>query len=480
MAEVLNLQSNFIQSDATTCLDGIDFVITLSDLNPSDVYTLQIEELSNSGETNESTVISPAEITIPASQTVTTTTSTFNIKLQGNVSTIFNAKLFRNGSIINGLTEQFSIDCGTAPLFLTPTATPTNTNTPTNTVTPTVTKTVTMTSTPTITPSRTPPTKLCVVDIDRVLEKDEVLLEAVGNTWSESEVETLQTFNSDGKVFLRRMGEDLIKVVEVDGSSNAILTDFLLVPSQTPTPTQTETPTNTPTHSVTPTNTPTHSETPTNTPTYTSTSTPTVTITLTFSPTQTITNTQTGTPTPTVTPTNTETPTNTPTNTSTTTQTPTQTDTPNKTPTPTTTPSDTPNLQKYYIQSNSTDVYSRVPDRSNPHNVGVNINTGSDYTVSCPGAKILSLSASNLILGKTYFADFEIYSVNHSDKITVLEGPDSDALSQNFIALVDTYTFNSIVSITNSSGSPYVIKFTLNNVTDGINHSQHFIYRCSS
>jgi len=480
MAEALNLQSNFIQSDATTCLNGIDFVITLSDLNPSDIYTLKIEEVSNSGETNETSVISPSEVVIPASQTVTNTTSTFNIKLQGNISTIFNAKLFRNSSILNGLTEQFSINCGTAPLFLTPTTTPTSTATPTNTVTPTHTITSTNTSTPTITPSRTPPTKLCVVDIDRTLEKDEVLLQAVGDTWSQAEVEAIQTLNSDGKVFLRKMGEDLIKVVEIDGSSNAILTDFLLVPSQTPTPTHSETPTNTPTRSATPTNTPTHSETPTNTPTYTSTSTPTVTITLTFSPTQTITSTQTSTQTPTVTPTNTETPTNTPTNTTTITQTPTQTDTPNKTPTPTNTPSDTPNLQKYYVQSNSTDLYSRVPDRSNPHNVGVNINTGSDYTVSCPGAKILSLSASNLTLGKTYFADFEIYSVNHSDKITVLEGPDSDALNQNFTALVDTYTFNSIVSITNSGGSPYVIKFTLNNVTDGINHSQHFIYRCSS
>ena len=76
MAEILNLQSNFIQSDATTCLNGIDFVITLSDLNPSDVYTLKIEEVSNSGETNESSIISPSEVTIPASQTVTTTTST--------------------------------------------------------------------------------------------------------------------------------------------------------------------------------------------------------------------------------------------------------------------------------------------------------------------------------------------------------------------------------------------------------------------
>ena len=480
MAEALNLQSNFIQSDATTCLNGIDFVVTLSDLNPSDIYTLKIEEVSNSGETNETSVIAPSEVVTPASQTVTNTTSIFNIKLQGNISTIFNAKLFRNNSILNGLTEQFSIDCGTAPLFLTPTTTPTTTATPTNTVTPTHTITSTNTSTPTITPSRTPPTKLCVVDIDRTLEKDEVLLQAVGDTWSQTEVEAIQTLNSDGKVFLRKMGEDLIKVVEIDGSSNAILTDFLLVPSQTPTPTHSETPTNTPTRSATPTNTPTHSETPTNTPTYTSTSTPTVTITLTFSPTQTITSTQTSTQTPTVTPTNTETPTNTPTNTTTTSQTPTHTDTPNKTPTPTNTPSDTPNLQKYYVQSNSTDLYSRVPDRSNPHNVGVNINTGSDYTVSCPGAKILSLSASNLTLGKTYFADFEIYSVNHSDKITVLEGLDSDALNQNFTALVDTYTFNSIVSITNSGGSPYVIKFTLNNVTDGINHSQHFIYRCSS
>jgi hypothetical protein len=78
--------------------------------------------------------------------------------------------------------------------------------------------------------------------------------------------------------------------------------------SQTPTPTQTSTPTQTPTPSVTATNTSTPTQTPTNTETPTNTPTPT----------------NTETPTNTPTPTNTETPTPTPTNTETPTPTPTQ------------------------------------------------------------------------------------------------------------------------------------------------------------
>ena len=100
-----------------------------------------------------------------------------------------------------------------------------------------------------------------------------------------------------------------------------------IIPSPTPTPTNTltpnETPTQTPTVTETSTPTPTVTETPTQTPTVTA----TVTETSTPTPTQTNTNT----PTPTVT----ETPTTTPTVTETSTPTPTLTETPTETPTPT-------------------------------------------------------------------------------------------------------------------------------------------------
>ena len=128
-----------------------------------------------------------------------------------------------------------------------------------------------------------------------------------------------------------------------------------VIPANTPTPTNTQTPTVTPTNTETPTVTPTNTETqtptvtPTNTqtPTVTPTNTETLTPTNTETPTVTPTNTETLTPTNTVTPTNTETPTPT--------VTPTNTETPTNTPTPTSTPAVpvTTNLVLYYDPSNS-------------------------------------------------------------------------------------------------------------------------------
>lgn len=495
MAEVLVLQSNFIQSNASNCLDGIDFVITLSGLNPVNNYSLVIEEIANSEENNEKSVITPSSYSIPRSQRVTGGVYSFNIKMQGSISFIFNAKLFRNGNIINGLTEQFSIDCGTIPGFLTPTPTSTATVTPTITNTPSNTVTATITATPTYTPSRTEPLKLCIFNYDEILEKDEVLLESVGDTWSESEIEAIKAFNGDGKLYIRKINSDLIHVIELNGDNDGVVTDYLLVPSQTPTKSTTPTPTNTPTftntpsftatNTATPTNTPSNTITSTNTETPTPTATPTQTLTLTFSPTQTITNTAS----PTVTPTNTIT------NTGTSTPTVTPTDTPGRSPTPTSTitqtptntvtQTSTPNLIKYYVQSDSASVYNLVPDRTNPNRIGVNINKGSDYTIGCPGAQILSLTATNMQIGDTYLAEFDVYSVNHLDKISVIVA-DDETPDNEFVAFSNTYTFNQIISITDGSSSPYVIKFTLKNITkealedQSYSQAQHFIYRCSS
>jgi len=109
-----------------------------------------------------------------------------------------------------------------------------------------------------------------------------------------------------------------------------------IIPSPTPTPTNTPTPTETPTQ------TPTVTETPTNTPTVTETSTPTPTVTETSTPTPTVT--ETPTPTTTNTPTVTETSTPTPTVTETSTPTPTETVTPTVTPTNTETPTPQPTV----------------------------------------------------------------------------------------------------------------------------------------
>jgi hypothetical protein len=135
----------------------------------------------------------------------------------------------------------------------------------------------------------------------------------------------------------------LIKVTSVlNFTPNWFITcSCVLSPTQTPTPTLTQTLTTTPT--LTPTQTVTQTETSTSTPTptqtvtqtETSTSTPTLTQTLTstVTPTQTVTQTETSTTTPTPTETSTSTPTLTPTETGT--PTPTQTSTLTSTPTPT-------------------------------------------------------------------------------------------------------------------------------------------------
>jgi len=207
----------------------------------------------------------------------------------------------------------------------TPTLTKTPTPTPTQTVTPTETKyvciptptiTVTQTMTQTLTPTPHPTcTNPCGCP-------------SPSRTPKPTRTPTLTTtFNS-------------CKVIPT-------LTPTLTnTPTETPTNTPTETPTNTPT--ATPTNTPT--ETPTNTPTETPTNTPTETPTETptNTPTETPTNTPTATPTQTstVTPTNTLTPTNTPT------ETPTNTPTQTLTPSP---PSFDPDAQAFITATAITD-----------------------------------------------------------------------------------------------------------------------------
>ena len=115
----------------------------------------------------------------------------------------------------------------------------------------------------------------------------------------------------------------------ISGASETITFNILppLTPTETPTPTVSETATSTPT--------PTVSETPTETPT------PTVTETPTNTPTPTVTETPTETPTPTITETPTETPTPTVTDTPTSTPTPTPTQTPGASPSGSPTPTPT-------------------------------------------------------------------------------------------------------------------------------------------
>ncbi len=183
-------------------------------------------------------------------------------------------------------------------------------------------------------------------------------------------------------------------------TSNAVVATILGCPTNTPTPTPTNTPTMTPTKTptnsptatptLTPTNTPTPTNTwtPTNTPTNTPTQTPTFTPTNTptMTPTRTPTNTPTNTPTitPTNTPTNTPTPTNTrtptatPTDTFIITATPTNTPTNTATPTNTRTPTNTPtNTATPTPSSTPTNTYTVTQTRT-PTNTPTNTATPTD------------------------------------------------------------------------------------------------------
>jgi hypothetical protein len=178
----------------------------------------------------------------------------------------------------------------------TPTNTPTVTQTPTNTETPTNTPTTTETPTPTTTETPTP-TPTNVLDVFNITSGSTANIACdsgvIGVIYAENlsfDTNTRFYNNPNGTVIGDMSGYYSYSglVVELDSNGFEIggFSSCAVVPSVTPTNTQTPTPT------------PTNTETPTNTPT------PTVTQTNTPTTTQTPTNTETPTNTPTVTPTN--------------------------------------------------------------------------------------------------------------------------------------------------------------------------------
>jgi hypothetical protein len=227
-----------------------------------------------------------------------------------------------------------------------PTTTPTNTETPTGTpsVTETPTETPTETTTPTPTATETP-TNTPTASVTPTNTQTPSVTPTLTQTPTSTNLSSITTYSISGctnlNVLVVDLGPGFIVPGDVNyytftgatpsgcysviGKINAPIDDAFTASfgyggcndceisniTPTPTPTNTETPTNTPTISETPTNTPTPTitETPTNTPT----NTPTPTVTDTPTPTPTISETPTNTPTPTVTDTPTQTPTETPT-----------------------------------------------------------------------------------------------------------------------------------------------------------------------
>ena len=173
----------------------------------------------------------------------------------------------------------------------TPTNTPTNTETPTNTPTPTPTVTINLTPTPTPTNARIPFTVYSGTTHDSACGQYYPLVTIYGNNPQfDYCTQFWNVLNGNSTVDMSGFYNNGQIVVELN-SDGIETSSYSLCVTLTPTPTNTETPTNTPTQTQTPTNT----ETPTNTPT--NTETPTQTITQTQTPT--VTSSHTPTPTPT-------------------------------------------------------------------------------------------------------------------------------------------------------------------------------------
>jgi len=218
------------------------------------------------------------------------------------------------------------------------TQTPTNTETPTNTPTETITQTPTNTETPTVTPTETStqtPTPSTTATAGLTPTATETQTPTPTETPTNTPTNTETPTNTPSETATE---------TPTNTPTNTE------TPTQTQTPTNTETPTPTADQTPTNTYTPTQTPTPTPTlpdgdfllfeddSVATAENDDNIQIDIIPSPTPTNTETPTQTPTVTNTPTNTETPTNTPTPTETTTQTPTNTETPTNTPTSTPTP----------------------------------------------------------------------------------------------------------------------------------------------
>lgn len=370
MSETLDLSFNIITTNISECFDGINVTATVSSLNPNVRYRLDATQVSS---VSQPTMISPAFVDIPVGST--SFVQNFNFRFQQSRLFIVDIRLFSSVSFDNGnplpvAIESLSVDCGGIVPFLTPTPTYTTTQTSTSTNTPTQTSTQTKTPTQTPTPSQA---SIVIFDINRKLEKNDILFERINDLWTAEELSEIMIPDSNNYIYLREPNSDLIYVVQLI-DDQAIVIDYQLVPTKTPTAslTPSNTVTNTGTPFQTPTPTPPPTATPTHTPTNTASATPTNTSS--SSPTPTITSSVSETPISTRTPTQTST--NTPTNTNTSTATSTSTNTPSVTATSTNTPSVTA------TQTNTpTTTATPTPTDATPFNINSVLPTNNQ--ISC-------------------------------------------------------------------------------------------------
>ena len=313
------------------------------------------------------------------------------------------------------IVDYVTVDCLVAgEIALTPTPTPTNTPT----------------STP-VGPERRLFNRLYVydgtddtrdaLDIGETLYKNNVLekykFDDLNDNFLESDI-----------VYVRKEKENVIyKIQKSDTNEDAKVVDFILCPSQTPTPSHSPTP------SVTPTHTPTHTVTSTTTPTYT------------------ITNTA------------------------------------SATPTPTNTHSPTSPLQgeDYYISHSSNAVCELPPlaDATVPYHETKKFRVdrftlnneilSNQFNMDCAKYNSFIIDVKHLTVGNRYSFSFEIPHKSAKNLVTI------EPTTETFIAKEESHNINIVTSYQNQSGK-FLVKFTITDHTADIMEEEFFIFECSS
>lgn len=235
MSEQIIIPTTVFNSTTGNCFDGIDVSVSVLGLSASKTYKLTLTSLVSQGglSDDQPTMLlfpttSSTEAAVPTSlptfNNVTSKEFTYKIRLQNDELYMLGYQLEskNNGAsdasytiIANPEQNSFFVNCGGVAPFLTPT--------------PTVTEIA----------------QINLFNLNEVLEKGEVVFELRGDSFVEAELPV--SLDSGGKVYIRKPGEDLIKVVEINSDLDAEVTDYLIVPSPTPTLTQTVTNTSTPT-----------------------------------------------------------------------------------------------------------------------------------------------------------------------------------------------------------------------------------------
>jgi len=247
MSEHVNIPTPIFTSTTQNCFDGIDVSVNLLGLERNKDYRLTVVPLLSEGglsddqptmllfpSTGSTEAALPASLpSFTASSSVTSKDFTYKIRLQNDSLYKFGYKLEKKNRGASDSTYEltgktsgtpngngpnvytFFVQCDSVVPFLTPT--------------PTVTEIA----------------QIDLFNLNEVLEKGEVVFELRGDSFVE--VELPVSLDSGGKVYIRKPGEDLIKVVEINSDLDAEVTDYLIVPSPTPTLTQTVTNTSTPT-----------------------------------------------------------------------------------------------------------------------------------------------------------------------------------------------------------------------------------------